>query len=139
MVVGSFRRVFLILLGLALLAGCNAVSNNPRQLMSITISPNSATANNGPVVFTATGTFSSAPVTVTPLAASWSISGPGIDPTCGNDCQYQLTQGTFTAHCGPIGGVDTITAQAPADPNAPPTGSIANTKMVSATATLNCP
>lgn len=139
MIVGSIRRIVLVLLGLGLLGGCNAVDNSPRQLVSISISPSTANGNNGPVQFTATGTYNADPKTVTPLAAFWTISGPGIDPGCSSNCQYQLTTASYTAICGPVPGTDTITAQAPVDPNAPPSGSISDTKMVSATAQLVCP
>ncbi|MGZ4814793.1 MAG: hypothetical protein ACXVZV_05270 [Terriglobales bacterium] len=107
--------------------------------MSITITPSTADGSKGPVQFTATGTYNAAPVTVTPLAAFWTISGSGIDPTCTTNCQYQLTNASYTANCGPIPGMDSITAQAPVDPNAPPSGSLADTQMVSATAQLICP
>ena len=139
MIVGILRRTAILVLGLGLLAGCNSVNNTQRKLVSISITPTTANGSNGPVTFTASGTFNTDPTTVTPLAAFWTISGPGIDPTCTSNCQYQLTNAAYTAKCGPIAGTDTITAQAPADPNAPPTGSLSDTKMVSATAQLTCP
>ena len=52
-----------------------------RHLLSISISPPTANGANFPlggVQFTATGTFDKAPVTVTPLTATWSISPSGI-------------------------------------------------------------
>ena len=139
MVVGSLRRSLFVFLGIALLSSCGSSSSNQRKLMSITINPSTADGSNGPVQFTATGTFNTDPVTVTPLAAFWTISGPGIDPVCTTNCQYQLTNASYTATCGPSSGTDTITAQAPADPNAPPNGSLTGTQMVSATAKLTCP
>jgi hypothetical protein len=46
-----------------------------RQILSVTISPASATAQSGQVQFVATGTYNTAPYTVTPLTATWGISG----------------------------------------------------------------
>lgn len=126
-----------LLLGLTLCCSCGSNAAN-RQLLSITISPTSANATTGAVQFTATGTFNTDPKMVSPLAASWTLSGPGIDPVCSNNCQYQITPGPFTPTCGPA-GVDTVTAVAPADPNAPSSGPEAGTQLVSATAQVTCP
>jgi len=49
-----------------------ACSNNPqRQLQSISVSPSTADAQSNPVQFTATGTYNTSPITVTPLPANW--------------------------------------------------------------------
>jgi hypothetical protein len=70
----------LLFLGLVLAASftlsCGASSTDPssRQLLSITLSPATADAQdypNGQVQFTATGYYSTAPSPVTPLSAFW--------------------------------------------------------------------
>src|SRR5579863_3313580 len=45
----------------------------PRELMSITIAPISASAKGSPVQFVATGTYNTLPSTVTPLTANWGV------------------------------------------------------------------
>jgi len=56
-----------------------ACSNPPvmRQLLSVAITPESGTATGSPaqVEFVATGTYNTEPYTVTPLAATWGVSG----------------------------------------------------------------
>jgi hypothetical protein len=46
-----------------------------RQLLSVTITPDSGTAqgNPGQIQFVATGTYNTAPFTVTPLEANWGV------------------------------------------------------------------
>lgn len=100
-----------------------------RHLQSISITK---TVSGQHVQFVATGNFSAAPSTVTPLPAFWSIDLP---PT-----QYKLTTQPFVIQCtapGPVPGP--IAAWAPADPNAPSSGSLSGTNMVTAGTGAVCP
>ncbi len=63
-----------ILLFVGLIAlSCGGGTNPNRMLESISISPAVANAQNGQAQFVATGTFSAAPVTVTPLPVNWIV------------------------------------------------------------------
>jgi hypothetical protein len=114
--------------------------NPNRMLHSISISPSSATAQNGHARFVATGTFSASPVTVTPLLVNW--NGPALPMTlrpvvCApNACPGIDSLGLAT--CGQTWtGTFTITASAPRDPKV--ALETRNVRMVTATATLTCP
>jgi hypothetical protein len=104
----------------SILTGCSAGPAD-RQLVSISISPNTATG--APVSYTATGTFSDSPVTVTPVAVSWFIMGPAIDPPGPG---YALAPGKFSPErCSqgtPYAATYTIVAVAPSNPKAPNSG-----------------
>jgi hypothetical protein len=118
------------------LMGCGGGSS--RTLTSISISPNPAVAKNGTVQLVATGTFSSAPVTVTPLAVDWSQS------PCDNLCN------TTPEVIGPISvnsaglascaqgftGTAVVKASAPKDPSLPP--DTQNVPTVVGTAGITC-
>ena len=123
------RRLVLIhLLFLTLLTLACGGGNN-RQLQSISISQ---TVNGHQIRFVATGTFSAAPTTVTPLPASWSIDLP--------TAQYTLTTQPFVIQCtvsGPAPGP--IIAWAPANPDAPIKGPLSGTKMVTGSVRATCP
>lgn len=59
----------------AFLAGCGTDAPiQGHQLVSVTISPATASAQGAPVQFIAIGHYNSAPFTVTPLTATWGIS-----------------------------------------------------------------
>ncbi|HEX4036881.1 MAG TPA: hypothetical protein VHX37_02385 [Acidobacteriaceae bacterium] len=58
---------------LLLLQACGAAPPE-RRLLSVTISPPAATAQSAGVQFVATGTYNTAPYTVTPLTAAWGIT-----------------------------------------------------------------
>jgi len=95
-----------------------------RHLLSISIAPltaNGADFPLGGVQFTATGTFDKAPVTVTPLTATWSISPSGV-------ASIETSDGF--AQCIST-GTATITASAPVTQG--------SSTMVSGKATLTCP
>lgn len=110
-----------LLVLLAALAGCSASMN--RQLVSISVTP--ASASGAPVSYTATGTYNASPMTVTPLPVSWYIMGPAIDPPGPG---YALAKGSFIAtRCeqgNPLPGPYAVIAVAPADPHAPVSGSM---------------
>src|SRR5260370_22747638 len=111
-----------ILLLTASLVGCGGGST--RHLLSISISPPTANGANfplGAVQFTATGTFDKAPVTVTPLTATWSISPSGV-------ASIETSDGF--AQCIST-GTATITATAPVTQG--------SSTMVSGMATLTFP
>jgi len=93
-----------------------------RQLQSITITRASGTAVN----FTASGTFTAAPVTENPLPVSWYLMGPAIDPP---PASYVLVGSPYhPARCvqapGPPSVMYTVIAIAPVDANAPLSGSM---------------
>lgn len=124
--------VFLLALTVAALplidCGSNSSMTNARQLQNITIH---STVTGTQIEFTASGTFSAAPVTVSPIAVSWSYAPPPPD--------YTLTAQPFTLSCLNPQSPGPIVAVAPADPNAPVTGSMSSTSMVTATGPIPCP
>src|SRR5581483_2293294 len=71
----------------------------------------------------ATGTYSASPVTVEPVAVSWFIMGPAIDPPGPG---YSLAPGKYTPiRCNqatPYTAHYTVIAVAPSNPKAPPSG-----------------
>lgn len=136
------------ILAIGTLSGCG--SN--RQLQSLSISPASTNSQAGQAQFTATGQFSSMPMSVSPASVSWWESPPIIDPPSAM-FGLGLTSQSFTAQCSGFSGPITITAIAPVDPgNLNP--SISSTTFshlvlqhsatqesgfVAATATMTCP
>ena len=112
-----------------LLVTCLTVAcGSNRQLRSITIN---AAVNGEQIQFTATGTFSASPTSVTPLPVSWSYAPP--------PGQYNLTTVPFSFDCAHPESPGPIVAMAPQDPDAPSSGSISATKMVSASGPIPCP
>jgi hypothetical protein len=109
------------------LAACFTVScgNSNRRLQSITIN---GVTNGASMTFTATGNYNRSPMTVTPLPVNWVVQDPLPD--------YTLTNQPFVVSCLLI--VTSVTAMAPADPNAPTHGPISGTKMVVASAPISC-
>ena len=115
---------FLLLLVAFLTLSCG--SGSRRQLQSITVTQLIETGNGNQHELVATGTFSAPPTTVTPLPVFWFVDLP--------PGQYTLSAQPFVIEC-PYPGP--ITAIAPADPNAPTSGTISGTKMASAS--TSCP
>jgi hypothetical protein len=114
-----------------ILACGSSTSSSNRQLQSITINE---VANGQQVQFTATGTFSAPPTTVSPLPVSWSLDLPPRE--------YTLTTEPYTfLQCESAGPYFLpIVAVAPVDPNAPSTGSIYPVKnMIMQSAQITCP
>ena len=93
------------------LSGCGG-SN--RQLQSLSVSPASTAAQAGQAQFTATGQFSSMPMSVSPASVSWWQSPPAIDPPS-NMFGLTLTSQPFTAQCFGFTGTIAVTAIAPMD------------------------
>ena len=105
-------------LGLAVLGGCALPGNQARTLLSISVSPATAQDNGSAagVQFTATGTFSTPPVSVSPLPANWSFTGFLAAPTPGG----VTIDNTGLAHCVGFKGTTLVFAIHPADPNVAP-------------------
>lgn len=107
-----------LLLSAGTLSGCGGGPR--RQLQSITVSPQSAVAQNGQSPqFTATGQFNTAPTSVTPLAVSFVVRGPGFDLAGPG---YSLSTQPASFPCIIPGTTVLVIAIAPVDPNAPPSG-----------------
>jgi hypothetical protein len=149
------KRLCSLLLVVAILAvgALSGCGGSNRQLQSLSVSPASTNAQGGQAQFTATGQFSSMPISVSPASVSWWQSPPVIDPPSAM-FGLGITTQPFTAQCFGFAGMTiTITALAPADPkNLNP--SISSTTFahlvlqhsatqesgfVAATATMNCP
>jgi hypothetical protein len=111
-----------LVLLVALLAGItlSCGSGGGRQLQSITIN---ATASGNQVQLVATGGYSAPPTTVTPLPVFWTIDLP--------TGQYTLTTQPNSIQCTAGAYPGPYVAWAPVDPNAPSSGSISATPMVS--------
>jgi hypothetical protein len=107
-------------LGLAALWGCAVPANQSRTgtLLSISVSPATAQDNGSAagVQFTATGTFSTPPVSVSPLPANWSFTGFLTIPTPGD----VTIDNTGLAHCTGFKGTVQVFAIHPVDPNVAP-------------------
>jgi len=106
-----------------------------RQLQSITVSQ---VVKGSQVQFVATGNYSAAPATVTPLAVSWGI---GLFAPPPKSVNYTLTTQPYVFTCpapgsGPLLPVSVF---APADPSAPPSGTVPWSGVVTAYAQINCP
>jgi hypothetical protein len=110
-------------LGLAVLGGCAVPANQARTLLSISVSPATAQDNGSAagVQFTATGTFSTPPVSVSPLPANWSFTGFLAIPTPG----AVTIDNTGLAHCVGFKGTTQVFAIHPVDPNVAPPQQIA--------------
>jgi hypothetical protein len=93
--------LWVVLLGIvaSITLACGVGSFPQRQIVSLTVSPPSADAQNypnGQVQFTATGTFTAPPVTVTPLQSTWvavGIDGPTTDVTISPNGLAQCASG----------------------------------------------
>jgi hypothetical protein len=128
---------FLVLLSAASLTLACGSSNNSmgsnRQLQSISIQ---STVSGNQVLFTATGTFSAPPITVSPLPVGvWSIGFFSPPPP---NLTYTLTTQPFVLGCDTIAPGSTVDALAPSDPNAPTTGTLPFAEMVVGSAPIPC-
>ena len=129
-----FWALIVLVSAASLTLACGSSSNRGRQLQSITIN---STVVGQQVQFTATGTFSAPPATVTPLpVGDWGI-GPFAPPP--ESVQYTLTTQPFVFDCTGPGPYLPVSTFAPSDPNAPATGSLQWAKAVTATAPIPCP
>ena len=136
----------LLLICLAMSA-CGGMTNNntsmARQLQSITVTPQSAMAqnfSNKQVQFTATGHFNKAPMTAMPQVM-WSLS----DPMTMTVPMGVTINASGMAQCMTFSGTVTVTASAPGDPGAPMSqigmgmGMGMGSPTVSGSAQLTCP
>jgi hypothetical protein len=112
---GFYSVFFCALVGILGLSGCGSGSN--RQLLSLTINPQSATAQNGQAQFVATGHFNTAPTTVTPMPVAWNQSFPAFDPP-GQVLTFSTTQQPFAGQCFPSQQTITVVALAPVNASA---------------------
>ena len=124
----SWAPSLLLLASLSIL-GCG--SNSSRQLRSITIV---RTVSGEQVQFIATGTFSAAPTTVTPLPVDWTM-GPMAPPP--PRYTYTLTTQPFVFDCTASRPGTPVVAFAPPNPNAPNSGSVAT--VIQASTPIDCP
>jgi len=119
----SFAIVLLALFGISCGSG--------RHLESISITQ---TPNGSQPQFIATGTFSSAPFTVTPLPVQWTIGLMAPPPPT---YTYTLTTQPFVFNCSVTSGPYLpVGAYAPVDASAPSSGSTKN--VVVAYQSVNC-
>jgi hypothetical protein len=102
-----------------------ACSGSHRQLQSITVN---GTPDGSALV--ATGTFSAPPTTVTPLPVFWTTLPP--------PAQYELTTQPCVFQLNVLQQPPPVIAMAPADPDAPNSGSISSTKMISSVGLDGC-
>ena len=103
-----------------------------RQLQSISISQ---TTSGQQIQFVATGNFSSAPMTVTPLPVQWTNGLMAPPPPT---YTYTLTTQPYVFNCVADTGVELqVGAYAPTNPNPPTNGSTKH--PVIAYATVQCP
>jgi len=122
------RFWFLILL-LPVVSLPLACGGGNRQLESITVT---SVAKGQQIEFVATGNFSAPPTTVSPLPVSWSYAPPPP--------QYALTTQPFKFQCNFAGPYPSpLLAWAPADPDAPISGSMSATKMIVGNEEIKCP
>lgn len=114
-----FRSPFPVL---PLFLVCCACGGSSRHLQSISISP--AIGTGASATFTATGTYSAAPMNVSPAAVSWFLF-PEVDPPPPN---YSLSNAAFVPIRCPqnatLTATFTIVALAPANPAAPVNGKV---------------
>ena len=132
-------RIFAPLSVLALLLLASCVANKTRVLQAISISPTNAAAHDYPgglVQFTATGTFSAEPMTVSPLAVVWAVGhSPWIlIADFGLNGVVIDSNGLASCKSGWV-GTEKIFATATANPELLPSAANA----VVATAEMTCP
>jgi hypothetical protein len=125
----KFLALILLLLAASLSLSCG--SGSGRHLQSITISQ---TVSGQQIRFVATGTFSAPPTTVTPLPVQWTLGLMAPPPPT---YTYTLTTQPYVFNCANAGLYALpVVAFAPADPNAPSSGS--TKKVVIAAAAVSC-
>lgn len=105
---------------------------NARHLQSISVSQ---TVNGAQIAFVATGTFTAPPTTVTPLPVDWMLGIPAPPP---KQWTYTLTNQPYIYNCLNLNSLNPgqITAFAPGDPNAPPSGT--TNKVVTGSLAWTC-
>jgi len=128
------NRFLALLLLLFVCVSVLTCGSGGRHLQSIAISK---TTSGMRIAFAATGTFSSSPRTVSPLAVSWSMGLLAPPP---REYTYKLTAQSFVVDCAALGsGPVVVSAVAPFNPNAPGSGTLPMSDMLSAGASSTCP
>ena len=126
------RASVLLLLVIAFLT-LSCGSGNGRHLKSITLTQ-TAIENGAEDQFVATGTFSAPPITVTPLPVDWTNGLMAPPPPT---FTYALTTQPYVVNCTVVGPEALpVVAFAPADPNAPTSGT--SKIVITAAATPAC-
>jgi hypothetical protein len=126
------RKVSPLLLAASVALSCGTSNPSNRRLQSITIN---VLGRGAQVQFTATGNFSSPPLTVTPLPVSWSL---GLMAPPSKTLQYTLTTQPYEYVCPGPGQYGPITVVAPADPSAPQSGTLPFTQMITGSGPIPC-
>lgn len=133
--------VWTLLAAAMFVAGC--VGGNPgnRELESLSINPATTSANGAAVQFTATGYWSTSPITVTPMSATWGAC-TAVDSVPTTDVTVSTT-GQATCASG-AKGTYMVFAWDPQYGGAGPVCNVisacgAGCGRVSATAQLTCP
>jgi hypothetical protein len=129
-----------LLLTAAAMVSCGGSSSpSGRVLLSISVSPGTANVTNAgvPVQFVATGTFSAAPYTVSPLPVEWQGNWSALPNYCVGDACVGISPTTGLALCGGTPRDVTILASAPSNPDLPL--GTKDVPLVSGTAKLSCP
>ena len=120
-----------LLLAVSLSLACGTGAGTQRQLQSITIAQ---TLNGQQVQFIATGTFSTAPTTVTPLPVDWTLGLMAPPPA---QYSYTLSTQPYVYDCANAGAYNLpVVAFAPPDPSAPSSGTTKT--VVTAAAAIQC-
>lgn len=121
----------LLVPSILLTLSCGA--SNGRKLQSISISK---AVNGTRIQFVASGTFSASPMTIAPLPVDWSNGLLAPPPP---QYTYTLTTQPYVFDCSDAssGAMVQVSAFAPADPNAPMSGTTKT--VVSGSASLACP
>lgn len=139
-----FATLCLLLCGSFIACGGNSMLTGavmPRQLQSITVTPQNATAQNftnKQVQFTAMGNFNVPPMSAT-TPAVWSIGNPfSTDPTQPTPAGVSVNANGL-ATCTTFSGTVLIEATAPQEPEIPLSQMSTMTANVSGTAQLTCP
>lgn len=133
------KRVSVLILCLLLAAsvmlacGTSMLGGAGRQLQSITVT---ATPNGNQIQFVATGTYSAAPTTVSPLPVDWAN---GFLAPPAQTLSYNLSAQPYAFACAASGTEIQVTALAPRNPGAPGSGSTAWSNLVFGHSAATCP
>jgi hypothetical protein len=132
--VHALWRVLALLLLALVSAPSLTCGSSARHLQSIAISK---MANGTQIEFAATGTFSSSPTTVNPLAVNWSMGLIAPPPA---QYRYALTPQPFVVNCtdfeaGPV----VVSAVARLDLNAPSSRTLPMSDMLASASSATCP
>ena len=136
----AFRPLAIVLVLIVLtLTNCGGSSNGARMLLSVTVSPASADAQQsagGQVQFTATGTYNLPPTTVTPLTnVVWTVNRPAFSGLATKASDPGIDANGMAQCSATSQGTSTINATAAKDPSQP----VSLSNEVAGSAHLMCP